>query len=191
MPLPIVKMGDVQKEAVCDRDVGRYPGMTDVIKEAIMGFRRYRPPVFLAIGILVLGAAGWIVAEQALGDGIRANPTDREQVALGERIYQANCASCHGADLEGQPDWKQRLPDGTMPAPPHDDSGHTWHHPDQQLFDYTKLGGAAVVQPPFKSAMPGFGQSLSDDEIWAVLAFIKSRWSQRARAVQRQRSLQQ
>ena len=75
-----------------------------------------------------------------------------------------------------------------MPAPPHDDSGHTWHHPDRQLFDYTKFGGDAVAAAPFESAMPGFGDTLSDDEIWAVLAFIKSRWSPRMREVQRQRN---
>ncbi|ETH75168.1 cytochrome C domain protein, partial [Bordetella pertussis STO1-CHOC-0008] len=26
----------------------------------------------------------------------------------GQAIYQANCAACHGARLEGQPDWRQR-----------------------------------------------------------------------------------
>lgn len=165
--------------------------MTKAIKQAMSGVSGHGRLVFLAVGFLVLAAAGWVLAGQALGDSMKADPADREQVAQGERIYQDNCASCHGAELEGQPDWKQRLPNGTMPAPPHDDSGHTWHHPDQQLFDYTKLGGAAVVQPPFKSAMPGFGPSLSDDDIWAVLAFIKSRWSPRAQDVQRQRSVQQ
>ncbi|MGH1483081.1 MAG: c-type cytochrome [Geminicoccales bacterium] len=147
--------------------------------------------VVVAIGLGVLAAAVWPAWRQAISDQPRADPDSAAQVALGETVYQENCAACHGAALEGQPNWQSRLPDGTMPAPPHDDSGHTWHHPDQQLFDYTKLGGAAVVPAPFKSAMPGFAESLSDEEIWAVLAFIKSRWSPRAREVQEQRSLQQ
>ncbi len=130
-------------------------------------------------GLGVLAALAWPVLHQALGDQSKADPGDGEQVAIGQAVYQANCAECHGAALEGQPNWKSRLPDGTMPAPPHDENGHTWHHPDQQLFDYTKLGGAAVVPAPFKSAMPGFGETLSDEEIWAVLAFIKSTWSTR------------
>ncbi|MGI9502552.1 MAG: c-type cytochrome, partial [Geminicoccaceae bacterium] len=74
-----------------------------------------------------------------------------------------------------------------MSLPAHDDTGHTLHHPHQQLFDCTKLGGAAVVPAPFKSAMPGFADMLTDDEIWAVLAFIKSSWSPRMREIQQQR----
>lgn len=143
------------------------------------------------IGLTTIAAVIWIGLGQAISDQPRANPDDTEQVMLGGAVYQENCAECHGVALKGQPNWKQRLPDGTMPAPPHDDTGHTWHHPDQQLFDYTKLGGGAVVPAPFKSAMPGFGENLSDQEIWAVLAFIKSRWSPRNREIQKQRSLQQ
>lgn len=142
------------------------------------------------IGLVTIAAIIWTSSPQAISDQSQADPDDSKQVILGEAVYKENCADCHGAGLEGQPDWKSRLPDGTMPAPPHDDTGHTWHHPDQQLFDYTKLGGAAVIPAPFKSAMPGFGGSLSDEEIWSVLAFIKSRWSPRNREIQEQRSLQ-
>ena len=49
-------------------------------------------------------------------------------------LYAENCASCHGAKLEGQPDWRSPGPDGVMPAPPHDRTGHTWHHGDGMLF---------------------------------------------------------
>lgn len=139
-------------------------------------------------GIVV--ALGWPLISGAAGGKTPGDPTDAEQVASGQVVYRDHCAECHGANLEGQPNWQQRLPDGTMPAPPHDDTGHTWHHPDQQLFDYTKLGGAAVVPAPFESAMPGFGETLSDDDIWAVLAFIKSRWPERQRNIQAQRSAQ-
>lgn len=142
--------------------------------------------LLLAMG--TVGVLGWPLISSTAGSKPSGDPTDVEQVALGETVYRENCADCHGANLEGQPNWKQRLPDGAMPAPPHDETGHTWHHPDQQLFDYTKLGGAAVVPAPFKSAMPGFGETLSDDQIWAVLAFIKSRWPERQREIQAQRS---
>ena len=39
-------------------------------------------------------------------------------VAQGEILYQQHCASCHGVNLEGQPDWRRRSDDGTLPAPP-------------------------------------------------------------------------
>lgn len=105
-----------------------------------------------------------------------ADPENPRQVGLGRSIYANACALCHGKNLEGQPNWRTRLPTGEFPAPPHDQDGHTWHHPDQVLFRITKLGGQAVAPPGFKSNMPGFANVYSDAEILAVLAYIKSRW---------------
>jgi len=100
-----------------------------------------------------------------------------ETLALGAKLYAEHCAACHGARLEGQPDWRERLPSGRLPAPPHDATGHTWHHPDEVLFAITKQGFAPPVAPPgYESDMPAFGGVLSDDEIRAVLAYIKSQW---------------
>ncbi|MBX3507733.1 MAG: cytochrome c [Parvibaculum sp.] len=104
-----------------------------------------------------------------------------ERLEHGRAIYAANCASCHGAKLEGQPDWKSRLPSGRLLAPPHDASGHTWHHPDDVLFRITREGPAAVGGGGYQSDMPGFNQVLSDDEIREVLEFIKSTWPERER----------
>ena len=102
--------------------------------------------------------------------------SDPELVARGASVYEQHCASCHGANLEGQPNWQQRDAEGMLPAPPHDASGHTWHHGNDQLFELTKLGTAAVVGGGYKSNMPGFAGVLDDGEIWAVLSYIKSRW---------------
>jgi mono/diheme cytochrome c family protein len=107
-------------------------------------------------------------------------PVTAEQIALGQEIYAENCASCHGANLEGQPNWKRRLENGRMPAPPHDETGHTWHHSDQDLFAITKLGVGGVV-PGYESDMLAFGEILTDEEIASVLAFIKSTWPERQR----------
>ncbi|WP_447412957.1 c-type cytochrome, partial [Clostridium perfringens] len=82
----------------------------------------------------------------------------------GQELYAANCAACHGTNLEGQPDWKRRLDNGRMPAPPHDASGHTWHHPDQDLLVIVRDGLSAIV-PGYESDMPAFGKVLTDDEI--------------------------
>jgi mono/diheme cytochrome c family protein len=114
----------------------------------------------------------------------RADANDTAQVALGKAVYVANCASCHGADLEGQPDWRVRKADGRLPAPPHDASGHTWHHPDSVLFSITKDGLAEHAPPGYKTDMPAFGDVLTDEEIWAALAYIKSRWPAETRARQ-------
>lgn len=104
-------------------------------------------------------------------------PDDPQVTALGATIYQARCAVCHGAHLEGQPDWRLRDAAGRLPAPPHDASGHTWHHPDEVLFTITKFGVAkAANMTGYDSAMPAFEGTLSDAEIVAVLSFIKAQW---------------
>ena len=109
-----------------------------------------------------------------------APQADPQTIKLGARLYGEHCAACHGANLEGQPDWRRRRADGRLPAPPHDESGHTWHHPDEVLFAITKHGLVPPYAPKdYQSDMPAFAGKLSDDEIRAVLAYIKSRWTSR------------
>lgn len=115
-------------------------------------------------------------------EGVIIDADDPKQVKIGRKVYADNCASCHGANLEGQPDWQTRTADGRMPAPPHDASGHTWHHPDTVLFAVTKYGSAAVSGQPVQSNMPIFNGVLGDREIAAVLAYIKSTWPAEIRA---------
>lgn len=107
-----------------------------------------------------------------------------DDLGRGAELYQENCASCHGVNLEGEPNWREQNPDGSMKAPPHDDTGHTWHHPDEMLFTYTKLGGEETLQQMgvtgVKSAMPPFSGILTDEEIVLVLNFIKANWSERS-----------
>ena len=106
-----------------------------------------------------------------------------ERIAAGQTIYAQHCATCHGAQLEGQPDWTTRRPDGRLPAPPHNDEGHTWHHDSELLFNLVKHGLVPPYAPAgYVSDMPAFGGRLSDEDIWAVLAFIRSRWSPEVRA---------
>lgn len=135
----------------------------------------------------------WVVAAAAvvalpLGVGLllRASSTIA-QIARGEEVYGAHCATCHGANLEGQPDWQTRLPNGRMPAPPHDETGHTWHHPDRDLFRIVKEGIAAIV-PGYETDMPAFEATISDEDIEAVIAFIKSTWPEREHEYQEARN---
>jgi mono/diheme cytochrome c family protein len=103
--------------------------------------------------------------------------TDAALVARGAPLYLQHCAACHGAQLQGQPDWTSRDARGRLPAPPHDDSGHTWHHDDVVLFEVTKYGIGKHAPPGYESDMPAFGNTLTDAEIVATLAYIKSHWS--------------
>ena len=138
---------------------------------------RYLTLVAAAIGIIAAGSGVfyWTSAP---------SHTRQPDLQRGAVVYADYCASCHGANLEGQPNWRSRMPNGKLPAPPHDATGHTWHHPDRQLFAITKYGSAAIIGNNYESDMAGFGESLSDDEIWDVLAYIKSQWPERERTVQ-------
>jgi len=105
------------------------------------------------------------------------NPADAIMVQIGSKVYASNCASCHGENLEGQPNWRSPGEDGLLPAPPHDETGHSWHHTDDVLFGITKYGLAEFSGlEGYVSAMPIYKDVLSDEEIIAVLSFIKSRW---------------
>ncbi len=122
-------------------------------------------------------------------DGIRTElkADDLAIVLSGESIYQAQCAACHGANLEGQPEWRTRDANGFLPAPPHDESGHTWHHADDLLFEITKYGPAVVIgDNAYQSNMPGYKELLTDDEIVAVLSYIKHTWPEEQRSWQEQ-----
>lgn len=136
--------------------------------------------VGLAAALGVAGAAVAVAQSDPVARDSGLLPwRDAAAVAQGRIIYADHCAACHGAGLEGEPDWRTRDADGYMPAPPHDGTGHTWHHPDAQLFALTKHGVAAVVGQGYRSRMPGYEGVLSDDEILAVLAYIKSTWPDR------------
>jgi mono/diheme cytochrome c family protein len=148
------------------------------------GARSPRSRGALVLAAVLLGLAG-AAALLATGRGGDAGTEPPERIALGRAVYDLHCASCHGADLQGAPDWRTPLPSGRMPAPPHDATGHTWHHPDSVLFRIVRHGTAAVVGGGYESDMPGFGGILSDAEIAAVLAFIRSTWPERERRFQR------
>ncbi|KKL23336.1 hypothetical protein LCGC14_2426400 [marine sediment metagenome] len=132
---------------------------------------------------LAAGVAGFCAAAAPL-----AAQTDQD---TGRALYEANCAACHGADLAGQPDWRTPGPDGILPAPPHDETGHTWHHGDGMLSAYVLDGASAVLGPAasgFASGMPAFAGQLTKTEVTAILDYIKSTWPPHIREVQATRT---
>jgi len=148
----------------------------------------------ISMVVLVLGIVYviYIIQGGGQGNGEGGGPqlmeaTGPAVIELGERVYAENCAACHGANLEGQPgfDWREKNPDGTFPAPPHDETGHTWHHADTLLFNYTANGGQVFLGDVGKSGMPAFADVLTVQEIEAVLVYIKSTWPEAIRERQR------
>jgi mono/diheme cytochrome c family protein len=140
-----------------------------------------------------IGRTALVAGAAALGAGVAVIAVllawprdDPARIAAGRAVYERHCASCHGAKLEGEPNWREKKPTGRMPAPPHDATGHTWHHPDAVLVGITKFGlvPGKFAPPGYQSDMPGFGGALSDDEILAVVAYIKSTWPDEVRRAQ-------
>lgn len=121
------------------------------------------------------------------------DPADKKLVMQGQSIYTAHCAVCHGESLQGQRNWRQRLSNGRLPAPPHDQTGHTWHHSDAVLVDIIQNGLVPGRTAPlgYESDMPAYRAILTDEEAVAVLAYIKSAWPKDVLQVQKDITLRQ
>ena len=141
--------------------------------------------VGLAIVALILLAFG-VSLPGSERDTLPFGLSGRSEAELGANVYRTNCAACHGPSGEGQPNWQQRGPNGVLPAPPHDSTGHTWHHADGLLYRIIRDGGAQFEGPTTPSGMPAFGELLDDGEIRAVIVHLKSRWGDEERAFQSQ-----
>ena len=139
----------------------------------------------ILFGFFVLGSVFYFLPSLFFDDTIMADislkPNDKDLGGLGKLVYNNSCASCHGVNLEGQERWRQPDADGYMPAPPHDESGHTWHHPDEYLFLMTKYGLEEIIGQEYPNNMPAYNNLLSDQEIVAALSYIKSTWSIKVR----------
>ena len=152
----------------------------------LIRMRRYWYWLLIIFGV-VLGGAFLIWQTLPTGDPVTINgltvppvPTLHVQLlSEGETLYAQRCASCHGANLEGVPEWKTVQPDGKLLPPPHDSSGHTWHHPDDLLLSIIAEGGE-----PSNSDMPAFADILTDEEMIAILTFIKNSWGPEEREFQ-------
>ncbi|NOX72190.1 MAG: cytochrome c [Alphaproteobacteria bacterium] len=153
----------------------------------------------IAIALAAFGFLGWEIYQSGFvsdpleeRSDVQSEPQDLSaRIENGKSIYVASCAVCHGANLEGQPDWQTPDENGVLPAPPHDKDGHTWHHTDNVLLTYVRLGGAGYMASTgidnFKSGMPGFAPILEEQEIEDVITYIKSTWPQRERDIQASR----
>lgn len=146
----------------------------------------------VAGGLLLAIAIALALAGCSEESGVPAGQpsADSEQVRRGAQVFEQNCAVCHGERAQGAENWRQRDENGRFPPPPLNGTAHTWHHPYAQLRDIIENGTGAQG-----GNMPAWEDTLSDEEIDAVIAWFQSLWSeevyeawveieQRARAAQ-------
>ncbi len=96
---------------------------------------------------------------------------DETTLALGKKVFDNHCASCHGGSGQGADDWQKPGPDGKYPAPPLNGTGHAWHHPMAALQQTIRNGTARIG-----GNMPAWENELSDEEINAVIYWFQSQW---------------
>jgi len=139
---------------------------------------------FLAVATLIgviITAASIYYERRMVATAVQADWQDPVQVAEGRTLYRDNCAFCHGDSLEGQAGWDGDYPRGRRPALPLDGAAPIWRLSDDDMFDVIKYGGQPFSPPSYKNDMPGFEMQIPDAGIWALIAFIKSRWSDETR----------
>ncbi|MCW8983203.1 MAG: cytochrome c [Gammaproteobacteria bacterium] len=100
---------------------------------------------------------------------------DFAQVSRGGKIFQANCAECHGKSAEGAANWRQINAQGKYPAPPLNGTGHAWHHPYKMLGHVIKNGS-----PGGQGDMPAWKEKLNDQQIMDVMEWFISKWPDQA-----------
>lgn len=148
--------------------------------------RRISNLILMAVAVGLVSSACSSAGDTAV---IAPAATDSDAYRLGQTVYNAQCASCHGVNGEGQ------FPDAPLErditrrygAPPHDGTGHTWHHDDDLIIRIIREGG--MGDPVNFYVMPALGSALSEEEIEAVIAYIKTLWSPEQQTIQHERTL--
>src|SRR5579859_443521 len=97
--------------------------------------------------------------------GSATNPlaSNARTVAMGRDAYTGSCAECHGALGDG----KGALGQSTYPPATDLTSHDVQEKSDTALFWITKNGLSFT-------GMPGFGAQYSDQDIWALVTYIRS-----------------
>lgn len=134
-------------------------------------------------GIYLLALLVAPVLADASGGSAGANSAPPE-VTQGRQLYEQYCAACHGWQGEGAANWKKPDGKGEMPPPPHDKTGHTWRHSDAMLFRMIAEGWRHPFNKSDRLTMPAFGESLTDQEIAAVIEYLKTLWTDEQREYQ-------
>ena len=140
-----------------------------------------------ALGVLLVllaSACGAATLAQPVSTAKMPPALEAETVRKGRQVYVTSCAVCHGPNAQGAPGWQRPDDKGNVPPPPHDDSGHTWRHSDQQLTEIVLDGWRDPFNKTPELTMPPFNGKLIDKDVEAVITYFKSLWSDEQRRYQ-------
>ena len=98
----------------------------------------------------------------------KSNPYDRnpKRVNLGQKLYEADCASCHGLTARG---------DGPVAASLSPKPGNLAEKQGElsDAYLYWRIAEGGLIEP-FRSGMPAWKGLLTEDQIWEVITYIRS-----------------
>jgi mono/diheme cytochrome c family protein len=121
-----------------------------------------------------------IVVGHAMAED-HSSSRDTPQLEDGKKVYRQYCASCHGIQGEGMPNWEEQNALGELPAPPHGPEGHTWKHSDAMLYRIVAEGWRDPWNKTDRLTMPAYQEILAPSEIRDVVDYLKTLWTQEQR----------
>lgn len=114
--------------------------------------------------------------EYASMDEYKTLTRTSSDVMAGQALYQVNCQVCHGQNLDGNGPIVQYMNRGALPANLRADV--TKNASDGELYGFISCGGRqgcamVLADQESQSPMPEFSRLLSEDERWALVAYLR------------------
>lgn len=146
-------------------------GGTTLLLLGALLLRRFRLVACAAVAAAVVLRASSLalLTVEAYPTSFQVSPTGFAAASIdrGATVYASNCVACHGADGQGNGPAAASLPikpaDLTMP--------HLWEHTDGELLWWISHG---IDEPEYGSVMPGFAATLSVEDRWALIDYIRA-----------------
>jgi mono/diheme cytochrome c family protein len=123
----------------------------------------------LVLAVVLRGPSFSLLAVEAYPTSFQTSPTGfaAASIVRGQALFARNCVACHGPDGNGNGPAAAALrikpADLTQP--------HLWEHSDGEMFWWLTHG---IDDPEGGLAMPGFGASLSPDDRWALIDYVRA-----------------
>jgi mono/diheme cytochrome c family protein len=138
---------------------------------AALLWRRLRL-VTLALLVLVVVLRGptlSLLAVEAYPTSFQTSPSGftAASIARGQALFAQNCVACHGSEGNGN----GPAASGLRIKPADLTQPHIWEHSDGEMFWWLTHG---IDDPEGGLAMPGFGATLSPDDRWALIEYVRA-----------------
>lgn len=90
-------------------------------------------------------------------------------VKAGEKLFKKFCVSCHGEKGKGDGSNADNMDPPPRDITDHGEKPYMVKRTVEELFKSINEGGSGIEKSPL---MPAFGKTLSEEEIWSVIAYI-------------------